>query len=64
MKEKNKKEKARYYNKGRWEHKFKIGEKVCKRNYVQSSKNKTFKAKLGPKFIGPFTVAEKLSMGA
>lgn len=58
---KEKDKQAKYHNRDKREFDFAIGSKVLKRNFVLSSKEKNFNAKLAPRFIGPFTIAEKVS---
>lgn len=52
---------AQRYNLRRREVTYRVGQTVYKKNYVQSKASENFSAKLAPKYIGPFTVAKRLS---
>lgn len=52
---------SHYYNLRRRDLKFKLGDLVLKRNYVQSSAIQKFSASLAPKFLGPFRVSKVIS---
>ena len=52
---------AKYYNKGKKDIAFQVGDRVMRRVHVLSEASKRFNAKLAPKFEGPFIIKEILS---
>ena len=52
---------AKYYNKGKKDVSFQIGDEVMRRVHILSDASKRFNAKLAPKFEGPFIIKEILS---
>ena len=51
---------AKNYNKGKRDIHFEIGQSVWKRNKILSSAINNVNAKLAPKYVGPFTIIEKI----
>ena len=52
---------ATYYDKGRREVKFEVGELVMRKNYVLFSAVQNFAAKLAPRFVGPCRIIHAYS---
>lgn len=52
---------SNYYNKGRKNIRFKIRDGVMKKNRKLSQATQNYMAKLGPRFIGPFTITPVIS---
>ena len=50
-----------YYNRGRKDIRFFVGDQVMRRTHYLSDASKKFSAKLAPKYEGPYTVVETLS---
>lgn len=52
---------AHGYNLRRRDDKLRMGQQVWRRNHVLSDATKYFSAKLGPKYVGPFTITNIVS---
>ena len=50
-----------YYNRGRKDIQFFVGDQVMRKTHYLSDASKKFSAKLAPKYEGPFTIVRKLS---
>ena len=50
---------AKYYNKGKKNVLFQVGDRVMRRVHILSDASKRFNAKLAPKFEGPFIRIER-----
>ena len=58
--EREKNRQAAYYNKGKREYAFEVGQQVWKKNTKLSSKAEGYSAKLGLPRVGPYTIYKML----